>query len=169
MCACRGKAESMRSTLRRKLRRWRRSSTRAWKPGFALMLALAAPASAAPSWDPPRELSNAASAPLNLGAAAGLSPTGEGVVLWHGQKGVEAAVRASGHNFGSPRAIAGSALSMPDLRPQLAFDAKGAALAIWSYFEPHPQFVEDGYAVDYSFGLRVASRPAGARFFGRAQ
>jgi hypothetical protein len=134
----------------------------------ALALAVAGPAAAAPSWAPPRELSDARSAPLNLGAAAGLAPSGEAVVLWHADNGVEAAVRASGHNFGTPRAISGSTLSMPDLRPQLAFDAKGAALAVWSYFEPHPRFVADGYAVDYSFGLRVASGSAG-RGFGRAQ
>jgi hypothetical protein len=159
----------MRSTLRRKLRRLRMPVRGLWKPGIALALALAGPASAAPpSWDPPRELSSAASAPINLGAAAGISPTGDAVVLWHAQKGVEAAVRASGHNFGTPRAIAGSTLSMPDLRPQLTFDAKGATLAVWSYFQPHPRFVEDGYAVDYTFGLRVASRSATGRF-GRAQ
>ena len=134
----------------------------------ALALAVAGPASAAPSWAPPRELSDARSAPLNLGAAAGLAPSGEAVVLWHADNGVEAAVRASGHNFGTPRPISGSTLSMPDLRPQLAFDAKGAALAVWSYFEPHPRFVTEGYAVDYTFGLRVASRAAGGRF-GRAQ
>lgn len=133
----------------------------------ALLIA-AAPAAAAPSWSPPREISDAASSPLNLGAAAGLGPTGDAVVLWHAEKGVEAVVRASGHSFGSPRPIVGSMLSMPDLRPQLAFDGKGAALAVWSYFEPHPQFVQDGYSVDYTFGLRVASRPAGG-IFGRAQ
>ena len=136
--------------------------------GLALALAFAAPASAAPSWNAPRELSAADSAPLNLAAAAGLAPSGDAVVLWHAEKGVEASVRVAGHNFGTPRAISDSTLSMPDLRPQLAFDAKGAALAIWSYFEPHPRFVEDGYAVDYTFGLRVASRPAKGRF-GRAQ
>jgi hypothetical protein len=130
--------------------------------------ALAGPAAAAPAWDPPRELSGAGSAPLNLGAAAGLAPTGDAVVLWHGEDGVQAAVRAAGHNFGTPREIAGSTLSMPDLRPQLAFDPKGAALAVWSYFEPHPHFVEDGYAVDYTFGLRAASRAATGKF-GRAQ
>ena len=133
-----------------------------------LAFACAAPAFAARAWAPPRELSDAGSAPLNLAAAAGLAPTGDAVVLWHADKGVTAAVRTSGHNFGTPRAIAGSTLSMPDLRPQLAFDAKGAALAVWSYFEPHPRFVEKGYAVDYSFGLRVASRAAGGRF-GHAQ
>src|SRR3954471_19751 len=166
----------MRSTLRRKLRRWRRQGTRpgrarAWRQGIALsllVLGCAGTASAAPSWNPPRELSGEGSAPLNLGAAAGIGPTGDTVVLWHAAKGVEAAVRASRHNFGTPRAVPGSTLSMPDLRPQLAFDAKGATLAIWSYFEPHPRFVEDGYAVDYTFGLRVASRPASGRF-GRAQ
>src|SRR3954451_1623364 len=160
----------MRSTLRRKLRRWRR--TAAWRPGIAmaaLALVCAGPAAAATSWSPPRELSDSHSAPLNLAAAAGLAPTGEAVVLWHAEEGVEATVRGSGHNFGTPRAIAGSKLSMADLRPQLAFDPKGAALAIWSYFEPHPRFVEDGYAVDYTFGLRVASRAAAARRFGRAQ
>jgi hypothetical protein len=138
-----------------------------WIPGLAV-LAVAAPASAAPSWDPPRELSTPASAPINLAATAGIAPTGDAVVLWHAEDGVEAAVRASGHNFGTPRPIAGSKLSMPDLRPQLAFDAKGAALAIWSYFTPHPRFVEDGYAVDYTFGLRVAGRTANGRF-GHAQ
>jgi hypothetical protein len=160
----------MRSTLRRRLRRIRRPARRIWKPGIALamLLAMAGPASAAPSWDPPRELSDGASAPLNLAAAAGIAPTGDEVVLWHAEKGVQAAVRVSGHNFGTPSAISGSELSMPDLRPQLAFDAKGAALAVWSYFEPHPRFVEDGYAVDYTFGLRVASRDASGRF-GRAQ
>lgn len=135
----------------------------------ATVLAFAAPASAAPSWNVPRELSDADSAPLNLGAAAGISPTGDAVVLWHAEKGVEATVRAPGHSFGTPRPIADSTLSMPDLRPQLAFDAHGAALAIWSFFTPHPRFVEDGYAVDYTFGLRAAGRDAGERFFGRAQ
>src|SRR3954447_17254370 len=159
----------MRSTLRRKLRRLRLPVRRVWKPGIALALVLAAPAAATPpSWDPPRDLSEPGSAPINLGAAAGIGPAGDAVVLWHAEKGVQAAVRVSGHNFGTPRSISGSTLSMPDLRPQLAFDAKGAALAIWSYFEPHPRFVEDGYAVDYTFGLRVASRPASGRF-GRAQ
>src|SRR3954452_19899936 len=160
----------MRSTLRRKLRRLRLPVRRVWKPGIALALVLAAPAAATPpSWDPPRDLSEPGSAPINLGATAGISPSGDAVVLWHAQKGVEAAVRASGHNFGTPRPVAGSTLSMPDLRPELAFDAKGAALAVWSYFEPHPRYVEDGYAVDYPFGLRVASRATGSRSFSRAQ
>jgi len=166
----------MRSTLRRRLRRWRRTGTRpargrAWTPGiaaFALLLVLSPAALAAPSWAPPRELSDAGSAPLNLAATAGLGPTGSAVVLWHSASGVEAAVRGPGHNFGKPRAIAGSTLSMPDLRPSLAFDAKGAALAVWSYFTPHPRFVEEGYAVDYTFGLRVAARGANGAF-GRAQ
>src|SRR3954447_17797613 len=159
----------MRSTLRRKLRRWRRPARGMWRPGVALAVALAAsPSALAGSWDPPRELSNSDSAPLNLAAAAGISPTGDAIVMWHADRGVQAAVRAPAHNFGTPRSISGSTLSMPDLRPQLAFDAKGAALAIWSYFEPHPSFVEDGYAVDYTFGLRVASRSASGRF-GRSQ
>jgi hypothetical protein len=135
----------------------------------AILVACAGPASAASTWSPPRELSDSRSAPLNLGAAPGLAPNGDAVVLWHAEGGVEAAIRSAGHNFGTPRAIAGSTLSMADLRPQLAFDAKGAALAVWSYFEPHPRFVEDGYAVDYTFGLRVASRTAGGRAFGHAQ
>src|SRR3954451_100479 len=163
----------MRSTLRRRLRRRRRLGIRprrnGWASGIALGCLLAlAPAAGAANWAPPRELSDADSSPLNLAATAGLSPDGGAVVLWHSAHGVEAAVKSATHNFGKPRPITGSELSMPDLRPQLAFDAKGAALAIWSYFEPHPRFVEDGYAVDYSFGLRVASRAAGGRF-GRAQ
>src|SRR4051794_18966813 len=153
----------MRSTLRRRLRRWRRKGIqRAWHPGLVTCAALAAAivpqAAQASSWSPPRELSDANSAPLNLAASAGIGPTGSEVVLWHSADGVQAVVRAAGHSFGKARAITDSKLSMPDLRPQLAFDAKGAALAVWSYFEPHPRFVEDGYAVDYSFGLKVASR-----------
>lgn len=136
--------------------------------GCALALVIAAPAGAAPGWTPPREISDGSSAPLNLGAAAGLAPSGDAVVLWHAEKGVEAVVRSPGHNFGAPRAIPGSTLSMPDLRPQLAFDPDGAALAVWSYFEPHPRFVEDGYAVDYTFGLKVAGRDVSGRF-GAAQ
>ena len=136
--------------------------------GLACALVAAAPASASPGWTPPREISDASSAPLNLAAAAGLAPSGDAVVLWHAEKGVEAVVRSPGHNFGEPRAIPGSTLSMPDLRPQLAFDANGAALAVWSYFEPHPRFVEDGYAVDYTFGLKVAGRDVSGRF-GAAQ
>src|SRR4051794_15360756 len=157
----------MRLTLRRRLRRrWR---IRSWRPGLVMLIVLAsAPAAHAASWAPPRELSDAGSAPLNLGAAAGLSPIGTAVVAWHGEHGVDATVRAAGHNFGKPRTIEGSELSMPDLRPQLAFDPRGAALAIWSYFEPHPRFVEDGYAVDYTFGLRVASRSTRGAF-GKAQ
>src|SRR4051812_10300628 len=161
----------MRSTLRRRLRRMRRKGVRrALRPVvLACLLFPAASAAAAPSWDPPRSLSGDDSAPLNLGASAALSPTGSAVVLWHSRRGVDAVVRAAGHGFGTPRAIPGSDLSMPDLRPQLAFDAKGAALAVWSYFEPHPRFVEDGYAVDYTFGLRVAGRTLRARFFSRSQ
>jgi hypothetical protein len=166
----------MRSSLRRKLRRFRRYGARpargrAWRPGIAALavfLVVVSPAAAGPAWSPPRELSDARSAPLNLAASAGLSPTGDAVVLWHGKDGVQVVVRAPGHSFGMPRVITGSDLSMPDVRPELAFDAKGAALAIWSYFTPHPRFVEDGYAVDYTFGLRVASSTASGRF-GRAQ
>ena len=166
----------MRSTLRRRLRRWRRQGTRpargrGWTPGIAIsavLLAAAAPASARTSWGPPHELSDAGSAPLNLAATAGISPTGSEVVLWHSTDGVQTVVRAAKHSFGKPRAIAESKLSMPDLRPQLVFDGKGAALAVWSYFEPHPRFVEEGYAVDYTFGLKVASRAARGGF-GRAQ
>lgn len=169
----------MRSTLRRRLRRWRRNGfPAAWRPGLsaarglsavAAVLAIAAPATAATSgWAPPRELSDSGSAPLNLAAAAGYSPAGTAVVLWHSADGVQSVVRAAHHNFGEAHAISGSKLSMPDLLPQLAFDSRGDALAVWSYFEPHPRFVEDGYAVDYTFGLRVASR--GTRgSFGRAQ
>ena len=157
----------MRSTLRRRLRRrWR---FRPLRPGLVMIALLASATSAhAAGWAPPRELSDGASAPLNLGAAAGLSPVGTAVVVWHGEDGVDATVRAAGHNFGKPQTIEGSALSMPDLRPQLAFDPRGAALAVWSYFEPHPRFVEDGYAVDYTFGLRVASRSTRGAF-GKAQ
>jgi hypothetical protein len=126
------------------------------------------PGAVAGSWVPPREISDADSTPLALGATAGLAPTGSGVVLWHGHDGIQAVVRAAGRNFGAPRTISGSKLSMPDLRPSLAFDARGAALAVWSYFEPHPRFVEDGYAVDYTFGLRVAARGRSGAF-GRAQ
>src|SRR3954454_23505587 len=163
----------MRSTLRRRLRRRRRLGIRprrnGWASGIALGCLLAlAPAAGAASWAPPRELSGAESSPLNLAATAGLSPDGGAVVLWHSAHGVEAAVKSATHNFGKPRPITGSELSMPDLRAELAFDPKGAALAVWSYFEPHPRFVEDGYAVDYTFGLRVAGRtPNGG--FGRAQ
>lgn len=131
-------------------------------------LAFAPAALATRGWAPPRELSDAGSAPLNLAAAAGYSPTGTAVVLWHSADGVQAVIEPAKRGFGKARAISGSKLSMPDLRPQLAFDARGAALAVWSYFEPHPRFVEDGYAVDYTFGLRVASRgPNGS--FGPAQ
>src|SRR4051794_21323617 len=163
----------MRSTLRRRLRRRRRLGIRprrnGWASGIALGCLLAlAPAAGAASWAPPRELSGADSSPLNLAATAGLSPDGGAVVLWHSAHGVEAAVKSATHNFGKPRSIEGSELSMPDLRPQLAFDPRGAALAIWSYFEPHPRFVEDGYAVDYTFGLRVASRSTRGAF-GKAQ
>src|SRR3954451_23306124 len=131
----------MRSTLRRRLRRWRRQGTRpargrGWTPGIAIsaiVLAAAGPASARTSWGPPHELSGAGSAPLNLAATAGTNParsggrpghSGDGV-LWRSAAGVQAVVRAAKHSFGKPRAIAESKLSMPDLRPQLAFDGKG--------------------------------------------
>ncbi|MFL5895337.1 MAG: hypothetical protein ACJ76Z_09495 [Thermoleophilaceae bacterium] len=158
-----------RSFLRRRLRRW---SLRPWLPGVALVLAACPPAALAATahsgWDPPRDLSNGASAPVSPAATAGLDARGNAIVLWHAAPGVESVVRAAGHGFGAAHAIAGSHFSMGDLRPQLAFDAHGAALAVWSYFEPHPRFVEDGYAVDYTFGLRVAGRgPRGS--FGRAQ
>jgi hypothetical protein len=120
--------------------------------------------SAAARWDPPRELSIGRSAPLSLAASAAINAAGNSVVLWHSEAGVEAVVRAAGEGFGEPHAIRGSRLSMPDLRPELAFDPTGAALAVWSYFEPHPHFVEDGYAVDYTFGLRVAGQDASGAF-----
>ena len=156
----------MRSTFRRTRRRWRRLRRPAL--GLACALALAAPGSASAGWDPPREISDADSSPLALSATAGMNAQGNAVVLWHARDGVEAVVRSAGRNFGKPRTIAGSRLSMPDLRPRLAFDPRGAALALWSYFEPHPRFVEDGYAVDYSFGLRIAGRGRTGSF-GRAQ
>lgn len=134
----------------------------------ALLAVLGLPAGASAGWDPPRELSTSSSAPLNLAATAGIDAQGRAIVLWHAQPGVESVVRAVGHGFGRPRAIPGSELSMPDLQARLAFDPRGAAIAVWSYFEPRPRFVEDGYAVDYRFGLRVAGRAAG-HAFGRAQ
>jgi hypothetical protein len=172
----------MRSTLRRRLRLWRRlgnarpggfrlpGGPRSCLPAAFALAALAAPAGAlaSPAWGPPREISDSASAPLGLAATAGLAPSGDAVVLWHATDGVEAVVRPSHRGFGKPRAIPGSRLSMPDLRPRLAFDARGATLAIWSYFEPHPRFVQDGYTVDYTFGLRVAARGANSAF-GRTQ
>lgn len=130
---------------------------------LALLALCALPAAASAGWDPPRELSTSSSAPLNLQATAGIDSLGDAVVLWHAQPGVEAVVRAAGRGFGRPRAIPGSELSMPDLQARLAFDPRGAAVAVWSYFEPRPRFVEDGYAVDYTFGLRAAGRgPTGA-------
>jgi hypothetical protein len=162
----------MRTARRRRLRRWRPLFRRRRPlPALILPLALlvpAAPASAAARWEAPRTLSVGRSAPLSLAATAAIDRAGNSVVLWHSRAGVEAVVRPSGHGFGAPRAIRGSRLSMPDLRPRLAFDPRGAAVAVWSYFDPHPRFVEDGYAVDYTFGLRVAARdPHGA--FGSAQ
>jgi hypothetical protein len=168
----------MRSTLRRRLRRWRRTGIRpgrgrSWRPGIAvsaLALAFSAPgaALAGPAWSPPRELSGDGSAPINPAATAGIGPTGGEIVLWHSADGVESVLRSADRGFGAPRAIPDSKLSMPDLRPKLAFDGQGAALAVWSYFEPHPRFVQDGYAVDYSFGLKVASRGPNSAF-GHAQ
>lgn len=139
-------------------------------PAAFVIAAFALPgaASAAPTWAPPREISDSGSAPLGLAATAGLGPSGDAVVLWHAAGGVQAVVRGSHRSFGKPRPIPGSKLSMPDLPARLAFDPRGATLAIWSYFEPHPRFVEDGYAVDYTFGLRVAARGANSAF-GRAQ
>jgi hypothetical protein len=168
----------MRSTLRRRLRLWRRLGNarprglslprgpRSCLPAAFALAALAAPAGAfaSPAWAPPREISGSGSAPLGLAATAGLAPSGNAVVLWHAADGVQAVVRSPHRSFGTPRAIPGSKLSMPDLAPRLAFDARGATLAIWSYFEPHPRFVEDGYAVDYTFGLRVATRGANSAF-----
>lgn len=161
----------MRSTLRRRLRRWRplRPVLGSLLGSVALIAAaLPATASARPAWDPPREISDADSSPLGLAATAGLNRSGNAVVLWHGREGVEAVLRAAGRGFGTPRTIAGSKLSMPDLEPRLAFDPRGGALALWSYYEPHPRFVEDGYVVDYTFGLRVAARGRSGAF-GRAQ
>src|SRR5437899_9690412 len=109
----------MRSTLRRRLRRWRRYGTRpprgsGWKPGIAVsaaLLAVAAPAAARPAWSPPRALSDGGSAPLNLAASAGIAPTGSAVVLWHSESGVQAVVRAANHSFAKPRVIPDSKLS----------------------------------------------------------
>jgi len=162
----------MRSARRRRLRRWR-PLLRRRRPLPALVVAVLALASAgqaaaAGRWEPPRTLSVGHSAPLSLAATAGIDRAGNSVVLWHSRAGVEAVLRSARGGFGSPRAIRGSRLSMADLRPQLAFDSAGAAVAVWSYFDPHPRFVEDGYAVDYTFGLRVASRDA-HRPFGSAQ
>jgi hypothetical protein len=169
-----------RSSLRRRLRQWRRVRRGRRRPGalalprvagYALALALPVAATASPAptgWGPPREISDGSSSPLGLAATAGVDGSGNAVVLWHADAGVESVLRSAGRGFGSPRAIPGSRLSMPDLRPRLAFDAKGAALAVWSYFEPHPRFVQDGYAVDYTFGLRVAGRTAHSTF-GAAQ
>src|SRR5690348_10612659 len=131
----------MRSTLRRRLRRWRRTGVRpsrgrAWRPGIAasaLLLACAPTAMAAhAAWGPPHELSDSASAPINLAAAAGVGPNGTAIVLWHSAGGVESVIHAAKHSFSKPSVITDSELSMPDLRPQLAFDARGAALAVWS-------------------------------------
>jgi hypothetical protein len=113
---------------------------------------------------PPRELSDARSAPVSVKAAVAVDARGAALVLWHSERGVESARRPHGRAFGSPAAIPGSRQSMADLKPQLAFDSRGAAVALWSYFEPHPQFIDGGYTVDFEFGLRAAGRPARGDF-----
>lgn len=126
-------------------------------------LALAAPAHAA-EWQPPRELSGAHTAPISPRSAAAVNAHGGAVVLWHSKRGVEAASAARSGAFARPAAIPGSRDPMADIAPQLAFDSRGLAVALWSYFEPHPQFVDSGYKVDFEFGLRASARPAGGRF-----
>lgn len=126
--------------------------------------ALPVPSASAAVWQPPRELSNGRSAPISAQAAAAVDPKGSKLVLWHSARGVEAAAATRSGPFGAPAPIPGSRQSMGDITPQLAFDARGAAVALWSYFEPHPQFVDSGYKIDFEFGLRAAARPAGGRF-----
>lgn len=89
---------------------------------------------------------------------------GKKLVLWHSARGVEAAGAGRDGAFARPAAIPGSSQSMGDITPQLAFDARGAAVALWSYFKPRPQFVDSGYKVDFEFGLRAAARPAKGSF-----
>src|SRR5436190_2692628 len=92
------KRESMapkRSALRRRLRRWRPRLPRPALPlagavGVGTLLAFAPVAAAAGHWDPPRSLSQGRSSPLSLAATAGLDAKGDGAVLWHSQRGVEA-------------------------------------------------------------------------------
>lgn len=126
-------------------------------------LAVAAPAHAA-TWQPPRELSGVRTAPISAQAAAAVDARGSKLVLWHSARGVEAAAARAGGGFARPAKIPGSSQSMGDITPQVAFDARGAAVALWSYFEPHPQFLEDGYKVEFEFGLRAAARPPGGSF-----
>ena len=135
-----------------------------WLPILpAVLCALPAAANAA-SWQPPRELTGARSAPVSTAATAAVDARGTKLVLWHSERGVEAAAAAARRGFGEPAPIPGSRQSMGDLTPQLAFDARGAAVALWSYFEPHPQFVDGGYKVEFEFGLRAALRPPGKSF-----
>ena len=132
------------------------------------LLALALTAAAAPAhaatWQPPRELSGAHSAPIAPRAAAAVDARGTKLVLWHSARGVEAAAASRRGAFGAPSAIRGSRQSMGDITPQIAFDARGAAVALWSYFEPRPQFTDSGYKVDFEFGLRASARPPGGAF-----
>src|SRR4051794_20050637 len=104
----------MRSTLRRRLRLWRRlgnarprglrlpGRARVRLPAACVGITLAFPAAAAasPAWAPPREISDSRSAPLGLAATAGLAPTGNAVVLWHAAGGIQAVVRGSHRSFG---------------------------------------------------------------------
>ena len=161
------KGELMRSTLRRRLRRRWRST-----PGNR-------ESSWLPRWHSPPPPSGPAGirrgisrAPVQLRSTLPQPPgsrppaKASSCGTRERRRGQRSRGRAQLRNAALDRRLR---LSMPDLRPQLAFDPKGAALAIWSYFTPHPRFVEDGYAVDYTFGLKVASRSAATRGFGRAQ
>lgn len=118
----------------------------------------------AAEWQPPRELSGARSAPISVLSAAAVDARGGSLVLWHSARGVEAAAAPRRAGFASSAPIPGSKQSMGDLQPQLAFDSRGAAFALWSYFKPRPRFVESGYSVDFEFGLRASARPARGRF-----
>ena len=120
----------------------------------ALAIALLAPAGAVAAWLDPVDLSAASQDPS--GAEVAVDARGNAVAVWAAEQGkgfaVQAASRTPGGAWQAPIAISATTLSAPN--PQVAIDAQGNAVAVWTRRTDR----------DYLAIVQSASRPLAGRW-----
>jgi hypothetical protein len=85
------------------------------------------------TWSPPRQLG------IGIEPAVALDPSGRGVVVWAGSRGIEAAVGAAAGGW-SKRAVVSPEIFA--FGPEVALDEAGEAIAIWHGPDPRHSIVQ---------------------------
>ncbi len=133
----------------------------------AMLASGAASALAAPGWLPPQDLSLKGREILDLPAVA-VDHKGDVIAVWRRAEGgvghaIEAAIKPAGGEFSAPQRLSfetGADASSP----QVAFDASGEAVAVWTVNSAAEEIIEVATRPpggDFSTPTRISPDPAG--------